>query len=67
MGFNLGIQGLLKFTNTPSYIEQGKYDLASVSMLASKWAKQVGQRAKRLAEIMRTGKLPDIPLYKEHV
>jgi lysozyme len=67
MGFNLGIQGLLKFTNTLSYIEQGKYELPSASMLASKWAKQVGQRARRLAEIMRTGELPEMPLYKEQV
>lgn len=55
MAFNLGIAGLLGFKNTLEYVRTGQYDLAAQNMLASKWAKQVGQRAVRLAKQMRTG------------
>jgi lysozyme len=55
MAFNLGIEGLLKFKNTLALIQAGKYQEASVAMLDSRWAKQVGNRAKRLAEEMRQG------------
>lgn len=55
MAFNLGIDGLLKFKNTLALIQAGKYQEASVAMLDSRWANQVGNRAKRLAEEMRQG------------
>lgn len=55
MNFNLGTAGLLKFRNTLAAIERGDYEAASRGMLASKWAKQVGRRAKRLAKMMATG------------
>lgn len=55
MAFNLGIEGLLKFKRTLLSIQNGEYEQASKEMLESKWAKQVGNRAKRLAEMMRTG------------
>jgi lysozyme len=55
MTFNLGIFGLLKFKNTLSSIERGDYNSASMAMLDSKWAKQVGNRAVELAEQMKTG------------
>ncbi len=55
MCFNMGIGGLLKFTNTLRYMEEGNYEQAAENMLQSKWATQVGQRARRLAEMMRTG------------
>ena len=32
-----------------------QYNFASIEMLDSKWAKQVGYRAEELAEQMRTG------------
>lgn len=54
MGFNLGVAGLLKFKTTLAKIEAGDYDGAATAMLQSKWAKQVGQRARRLAEMLRT-------------
>ena len=53
MAFNLGIHGLLKFVRTLNAIERGNYDEAASHMLASKWAGQVGQRAQRLAAMMR--------------
>lgn len=62
MAFNLGIgnaskgTGLLGFKNTLEYVRTGNYEAAANNMLLSKWAKQVGQRATRLANQMRTGK-----------
>ena len=55
MCFNLGIGGLLGFKNTLSFIQSGDYEQASQNMLSSKWASQVGQRSRRLSEMMRTG------------
>lgn len=55
MCFNLGIWGLLKFKKTLAAVESGRYEEASRGMLASKWAKQVGERAERLALMMRRG------------
>jgi lysozyme len=55
MCFNLGIDGLCGFKNTLAAIQGGDYERAAVGMLASKWASQVGGRAIRLAQMMRTG------------
>ena len=55
MCFNLGINGLLSFHNTLLAIEHGYYEQASSGMLASKWASQTGDRARRLADMMRVG------------
>ena len=55
MAFNLGIFGLLTFHRTLGHIKAGNYALASSAMLESKWARQVGQRARRLATMMKTG------------
>lgn len=57
MCFNLGIGGLLKFKDTLALIQQGKYSEAANAMLQSTWATQVGDRAKRLSDIMRNGTL----------
>lgn len=51
----MGIGTLLTFVNTLAAMKSGRYDAAADGMLKSKWAKQVGQRAVRLAEIMRKG------------
>jgi len=55
MRFNLGMAGLLGFKNTLKFIETGEYKRAAANMLLSKWAKQVGQRANRLAKMMEMG------------
>lgn len=55
MAFNLGIKGLLGFKNTLAKIKAGDYAGAADNMLASLWARQVGNRAKRLAELMKKG------------
>ena len=55
MAFNLGINRLRGFKKMWMAIAEGDYLIASDEMLDSKWAKQVGERANRLAAIMRNG------------
>jgi lysozyme len=55
MSFNLGINRLLGFRNTLGFVRQGKWTDAAQGMLNSAWATQVGERAQRLAAMMRTG------------
>lgn len=55
MAFNMGYNVLAQFVNTLKAIDERRWDDAKVGMLASKWATQVGDRAQRLAEAMRTG------------
>ena len=57
MCFNLGVNGFLNFHMMLSALESGDYVLASTEMLDSKWATQVGERASRLADIIRTGEM----------
>lgn len=57
MCFNLGLQGLLGFKNMILALEAKDYERAAQEMLQSKWADQVGDRAKDLASIIRTGNL----------
>jgi len=52
MCFNLGIYGLLGFKKTLKLIKEGKYKQASIEMLDSNWAKQVGIRAKELSNLL---------------
>lgn len=53
MAFQLGIQGLLGFTNTLRLIHEDRYTEAAAAMLQSQWATQTPERAQRLAEQMR--------------
>jgi lysozyme len=55
MCFNMGIDGLLQFHNTLHLVQVGMYAEASVQMLKSLWAEQVGDRAVRLSDQMKTG------------
>ena len=55
MAFNMGRGSLSKFKNTLGHIEAGRYEEASVEMLDSKWARQVGNRAQCLSNMMKTG------------
>ena len=56
MTFNLGMEGLLGFHGTLGLLEAKQYEQAATAVLSSKWAKQVGQRAVRIAAMLRTGK-----------
>lgn len=55
MAFNLGVEGLLDFKNMIDCIKCAKYKLAAEHALSSKWARQVGKRANRIAEQIATG------------
>ena len=55
MAFNLGRTGLMGFRRMWAALAERDYDCAAREMLDSKWARQVGIRAERLAEQMKTG------------
>lgn len=55
MIFNLGAMKFSGFHATIAAIKAKDYVTASMQMLASKWAAQVGARATRLAKMMRDG------------
>jgi lysozyme len=55
MGYNLGVPGLMKFKQTLALIQLHKYVETSDRMLQSLWARQVGDRAVRLANLMKKG------------
>lgn len=57
MVFNLGWPRFMGFKKTIAYIIQRNYEAAAREMLNSRWAVQVGPRAIRLANIMRTGEI----------
>lgn len=52
MCFNLGISKLLTFKGTLVLIQTGHYVDAAKHMMNSLWARQVGPRAERLADLM---------------
>ncbi|MBF0136146.1 MAG: lysozyme [Magnetococcus sp. DMHC-1] len=56
MCFNLGISRFRMFQRLMTAINNQDFALASREMLDSRWAKQVGERARHLARMMETGK-----------
>lgn len=58
MGFNLGIEGLLKFRNTLAFLSERKYKQAGSNMRKSLWYKQVGDRAEELSRRIETQSIP---------
>lgn len=57
--FNLGLSGLSKFHNMLGAMALGDWEAAANEALNSKWHRQVGNRAKELAEMIRGGKWPE--------
>lgn len=55
MAFQLGTAGLLQFQQTLAAVRAGDYEQAAELMLKSRWAQQTPERARRVAEQMRTG------------
>lgn len=55
MVYNLGIRSFTGFRRMITALSVQDYETAAVEMLDSKWAGQVGDRSKRLAEIMKNG------------
>ena len=54
MAYQLGVGGVLEFKKMWAALKHRDYQKAADEMLDSKWAKQTPNRAKRLAEIMRS-------------
>jgi len=55
MAYQMGVDGLAAFKNTLVMISNGNFTGAAEGMLNSLWAKQTPGRARRHAEVMRTG------------
>ena len=55
MCFNMGLAKLCTFKKFLAAIQRGDFTTAAREMLESRWAGQVGHRARELAEMMRTG------------
>jgi lysozyme len=58
MVFNLGAPRLMGFRKMIAALERKDYEQAAKEMLDSRWAVQVGNRARTMAQMMRTGKWP---------
>jgi len=54
MAFNLGRTKLNKFENMRAALLEGDYNKAADEMIDSNWYNQVGNRSKRLVEMMRS-------------
>lgn len=57
MSYQMGVHGVMKFGKMIAAIREKQWDLAADEMLDSVWARQTPNRAKRNAEIMRTGRV----------
>jgi len=55
MAFNMGVSGLLLFKKMFKAISDYDFEQATIEMMNSKWAGQVGCRSDELAEQMLTG------------
>jgi len=56
MSYNLGLSRLLKFKRMIAALEREDYTNAAKEALDSRWAEQVGNRAKDIAVMIRVGK-----------
>lgn len=56
--FNLGMTRLLGFKNALSAMERSEFVTAADEFMDSRWAKQVGNRADEVCEMIRTGRYP---------
>lgn len=54
MAFNLGVPGLMGFKGMLAALQARNYVEAAKAALDSKWAKQVGDRARRVADLIRS-------------
>jgi len=57
--FNVGIGTTMKFKNAMAALEEQDYDTAAIEMMDSNWAKQVGNRAIEITEMIKTGEYQD--------
>ena len=55
MAFNMGVPRLCKFKKMWNAIENHNFEAASYEMMDSRWARQVGRRASKLSDAMKSG------------
>lgn len=55
MAYNMGVAGLMNFHHMLAAVQAGDWKTAAAEMLNSTWAKQVKNRAYRLAAVMENG------------
>lgn len=55
MAFNMGVHGLTDFIGMLGAMKDQRWDAAADAALNSEWAKQVPNRANRIAQMIRTG------------
>jgi lysozyme len=55
MSLNLGLNRLGAFAEMRRHVAAGDFEKAADAMMDSLWARQVGERAKRLEKMMREG------------
>jgi lysozyme len=55
MAFNMGVPRLCKFVKMWNAIHEENFEAASREMLDSRWARQVGGRARKLSDAMKAG------------
>ncbi len=67
MAYNLGVIGLLKFKRMIFALKKNDYDTAAIEMMNSKWAEQVGDRAKELSNQIRTGNYEGLVQIKDNM
>ena len=53
--FNMGMATFKKFKKTIAFIENGEYERAGTELLDSNYARQVGQRSQRVANMLADG------------
>lgn len=54
MAFNLGVKGLIRLFIFVNLLQQGKYSAAADDLETTLWYKQVGQRAVRISQLIRS-------------
>lgn len=55
IGYQLGLNGLIKFVNMLQYIRGGEYDKAADAGMDSAWARETPNRAKKVTDNIRKG------------
>lgn len=55
MVYNMGISRFLGFKNMLAALQTGRWVIAADEAIMSRWAKQVGERAERIADMIKRG------------
>lgn len=62
MHSEIGAPDMADWTRVLEHVGKGEFHMASATMLLSEWCTRAGQRAWRIAQVMRTGEAPTADL-----